>query len=46
LDAKQVRTTIESGIQTLEKYKNSVNDLRLSSRQIKSIDKHISKLKS
>lgn len=46
LDAKQVRTTIESGIQALEKYKNSVNDLRLSSRQIKSIDKHISKLKS
>ena len=46
LDAKQVRTTIESGIQTLEKYKTNVGDSRLSSRQLKSIDNHISKLKS
>lgn len=46
LEAKQVRSTIESGIKELEKYKHHLKELRLSNRQIKSIDKHISKLKS
>jgi hypothetical protein len=40
-----VRNTIESGITALEKYKEHTKDLRLSKRQVKTIDNHISKLK-
>ena len=45
LDATKVRWTIESGIASLEKYKNNIGELRLSKHQIKTIDNHISKLK-
>ena len=45
LNAEKVRNTIESGITALEKYKEHTKDLRLSKRQVKTIDTHISKLK-
>ena len=45
LDATKVRWTIESGIASLENYKNNLGELRLSKHQIKTIDNHISKLK-
>jgi len=44
IDAKKVRWTIESGIEALEKHKNTLWS-RLSSRQQRTIDKHIGKLK-
>ena len=45
LDAKQIRSTIESWIVSLEKYKNVLGGTRLSSRQVNTIDKHLNKLR-